>query len=584
MSIRATAVAVALVATILVLPAAAGAQPFQSDNVQLITKLPEAVGAIGARFSPNGNTMYVTSAHGLGIYDVSKPDDPQRLSRLPLPHFENEDVDVGHVAGKDIVVITNDPSFSGVGIVYIIDVTDPTLPSPLAVEPVETLINSVAGTPGSSNGHIANCIQNCKYLWTTGSSEGLTVFDLTDPSAPKYLGAFQMPVPKGGKSPGFTHDVFVDRSGIAWVTGEDGTFGFDTVNMPNPLKPALIYRSDENVTNTGNSGPDLSPGDPSDDSAANAGPLDFLHHNSIRTDIQLAPKAVPPAAPASDSGQAPVPSASPESGATVQPASAAATKRALAKRKAVLKKRNAKRVAACKRIKREAKRSACLRHAKRVAAAERKALTRRRALAQRLALARPRTTFGGLGDVVAVTEEDYLRPGCNGQGSLQTWQITDEKNSDGTVKLKMLDQWTTELNELAEMKGRSNPDGAPTTVNCSAHWFDESDGLIAQGWYDQGIRFMDIRDPRNIKQAGYYVTQGSFWAAYYAPSDPKQQIVYALDTVGGIDVLKFDRDAPAGGATGLHMSKAATEALLARAPKTRPSKTWGYVCSLVQLS
>jgi hypothetical protein len=31
--------------------------------------------------------MYVTSATGLGIYDVSRPEAPQRLSRLPLtPH------------------------------------------------------------------------------------------------------------------------------------------------------------------------------------------------------------------------------------------------------------------------------------------------------------------------------------------------------------------------------------------------------------------------------------------------------------------------------------------------------------------
>jgi hypothetical protein len=29
---------------------------------------------------------YVTSATGLGIYDVSRPEDPQRLRRLPLPH------------------------------------------------------------------------------------------------------------------------------------------------------------------------------------------------------------------------------------------------------------------------------------------------------------------------------------------------------------------------------------------------------------------------------------------------------------------------------------------------------------------
>ena len=53
--------------------------------------------------------MYVTAATGLFVYDVGEPEAPRRLSTIPLPHFENEDVDLGHVAGRDIVVISNDP-------------------------------------------------------------------------------------------------------------------------------------------------------------------------------------------------------------------------------------------------------------------------------------------------------------------------------------------------------------------------------------------------------------------------------------------------------------------------------------------
>ena len=64
--------------------------------------------------------MYVTSATGLQIYDVSHPATPRKLSQLPLPHFENEDVDVG----RDTVVMTNDPSFSNVGMIYVAP-TDP---------------------------------------------------------------------------------------------------------------------------------------------------------------------------------------------------------------------------------------------------------------------------------------------------------------------------------------------------------------------------------------------------------------------------------------------------------------------------
>jgi hypothetical protein len=215
--------------------------------------------------------------------------------------------------------------------------------------------------------------------------------------------------------------------------------------------------------------------------------------------------------------------------------------------------------------------------AQRARAAFRRADARRRAAAPRfVGRAGSRTTLGGLGDVVAVTEEDYTRPGCNGQGSVQTWQIKPgEHNSDGSTKLALLDMWTTELNELSTQTGRS-----PATVMCSAHWFDEDRGLLAQGWYDQGVRFMDVSHPRDIRQVGYWVTSGMFWAAYYAPTDPKREIVYALDIENGIDVLHIDR------------GKAAASMRTVRAPipsawtgagtrKLRASPTWGFACPLL---
>src|SRR4051812_5642000 len=75
-------------------PAAAGTPVVASDNVTLQGRLPEATSAISSRFSPDGKTMYVSSATGLLIYDVTLPDHPILLGALPLPHFENEDVDV----------------------------------------------------------------------------------------------------------------------------------------------------------------------------------------------------------------------------------------------------------------------------------------------------------------------------------------------------------------------------------------------------------------------------------------------------------------------------------------------------------
>jgi hypothetical protein len=517
-----------------VLAPAAHAAPFHSDNVSLVTKLPEAAGAASARFSPDGGTMYVSTWKGLHTYDISRPEDPQRLGFLPLPHFENEDVD----AGDGIVIVSNDPN-EGVGVIYVIDVSDPSMPrvrstfrNGFIVNP-ESLLAPLSEAGEGATGHIANCLQGCKWLWLTGTEQGIEVVDLRDPDHPKFVGTVAMPNGKGQEEPGFTHDVFVDRSGIGWVTGQDGTFGFDAAD---PAHPRLVYRSDENVVNATRGG---GPGTPDENTEANGDPLNFLHHNSIRTGIQLAP---PPTVAAS-SKPTKTTTAKKKKTKTHKPRRPCAKKHGKARKRCLRKHRRAKAKSKSKR-------------------------------------ARPRTTHGGLGDVLAVTEEDYLRPGCNGQGSLQTWQILPgEKNSDGTIKLGLLDMWTTELNELQNAQGRTAADGQlPTTVNCSAHWFDEDRGLLAQGWYDQGVRFLDITNPRDIRQAGYWVTQGTFWAAYYAPTDPSRQIVYALDVTSGIDVLRIDRSASATRSIPV-WQQAAIRAQRANAPA--PSARWGLACPLI---
>ncbi len=426
-----------LVAGLFAAPAQA---QLQSSNVSLLGKLPQSAGAIGARFSPDRDTMYVSSATGLQIYDVSTAATPRHLAQLPLPHFENEDVDVG----RDTVVITNDPSFSGVGAIYLIDVSDPASP----------VLRSVLPTSDQTgNGHIANCIQGCDYLYTTGTAEGLAVYDIRDLDAPAFVKTIPLP------GDGFTHDVHIDAAGLAWVTGEDGTFGYDVTD---PLNPVLQYRSDPSIVNTGG-------GLPGQDGS---GPLDFLHHNMLRTSLVM-----------DEAGQ--------------------------------------------------------------VTNAE----------------------TPGTGNVLVITEEDYAKPTCEGQGSVQTWRMTDQRNADGTIKLELLDMWTTELNELANQTGRS-----PATGNCSAHWFDENEGLVAQGWYDQGVRFLDVTNPRDIKQVGYYATTGTFWAAYFAD----RETVYALDTTSGIDVLHLDR----GNASRTRKMPVTTADLLRGTRTLTPSSRWGFACPL----
>ena len=106
---------------------------------------------------------------------------------------------------------------------------------------------------------------------------------------------------------------------------------------------------------------------------------------------------------------------------------------------------------------------------------------------------------------------------------------------------------------------------APVTVNCSSHWFDAKDGVAAVGWYEQGVRFLDYRTPTDIKQVGYYIpANGSTWAAYWSPTDPKGEIVYTADAYRGVDVLRID----GGGLTGKKV-KAPVPRRVVRQPDAR---------------
>ena len=129
--------------------------------------------------------------------------------------------------------------------------------------------------------------------------------------------------------------------------------------------------------------------------------------------------------------------------------------------------------------------------------------------------------------VVVITEEDYNRPTCDGAGQVETWQIGE----DGV--LRPLDDYVVPV----------DPSKASL---CSAHYFDERSGLLAQGWYEAGTRFLDVSNPSEIRPVGYWVPQKNMtWAVYYPPTDPTGEIVYSLDFARGIDVLRIERAAPA---------------------------------------
>jgi hypothetical protein len=413
---------VALAVTLgLVLPVSAAAgprladeRPLASSNVDPLATLP-VPNPIGARF--RDGFMYVTTTEGLSVYDVTKPELPVPVGTLPLPHFENEDVDLG----RNTLLVSNDPS-EGVGVLYVIDISNPRLPVLRSAMPngfIETGVPGIFGLPEPQEpgiGHTASCIQRCRFAYLAGTARGIQIVDLRDRDNPRKAGKF-VPAITGFA----THDVQVDRRGLAWIAGAEGTAAYD---VSNPLKPRMVMRTDRSIKNSGQLG------FPGPDPVFGIGgegetPIDLIHHNSLR-------------------------------------------------------------------------------YQKRV---------------------------------VGITEEDYSRPTCKGAGSFQTWRITRQRTTSGANKLVLLDMFTTELDNLVQGKG-----WAPITGLCSAHYFDQRNGLVAIGWYEEGTRFLDVRDPAGIRQVGYWVpTKGETWSVLFPPTDPSGEIVYALDFARGIDVLRFDR-------------------------------------------
>lgn len=443
-----------------------GAPPLSSTNVSLVASVPDT-GLTGGRFV--GKYFFATISSpmpfeagpnsGLRIFDTTIPEVPLLVGALPLPHAENEDVDVSE--SRKLVLISTD-SISGGGFVgnYLYVVSWELVNAPLLVGRLQlpSTFADESGNSRSGPGHIANCIADCKrYAWITGAGGGyIFVIDLIDPSSPKIAKILApreiKPKPRlGVYGVGTVHDVNVEPSGLVWMTGSRGAVLLDARN---PLKPkALKWIADHQAR------------------AYNQ----FIFHNSLRLD-----------------------------------------------RKTVL-----------------------------------------------------------------ITEEDWLQPGCGEteiqgvegehiggggqQGGFQTWSVNG-RNGDGAVKF--VDQWLTELDRYTD---GSNP----VTVTCSSHWFTfNKQKIVAVGWYNQGVRFLDVSNPKDIRQVGYFLGPGTMASgAYFHPTD--DSIVYVADYVRGFEVLRISNG---GARAGTVVAPLRAEWLGVKGQPVvsfdpyGPSKDWGYAC------
>src|SRR3954469_21698506 len=78
-----------------------------SSNVHVIGHIPGS--AAGMNFK--GNYAFVSGCGGLTVLDISKADQPPPAGALPLPHFENEDVDLC----GNVLLVVNDRESKDLG-------------------------------------------------------------------------------------------------------------------------------------------------------------------------------------------------------------------------------------------------------------------------------------------------------------------------------------------------------------------------------------------------------------------------------------------------------------------------------------
>ena len=98
---------------------------------------------------------------------------------------------------------------------------------------------------------------------------------------------------------------------------------------------------------------------------------------------------------------------------------------------------------------------------------------------------------GGTGNVVGIVEEDYNRPDL--RGSRQLPDLGHHRPAH--LHRRAQARAARPVRDGARRASSRVAGWAPVTGLCSAHYFDERDGLVAGGWYEEGTRFLDVTRP-----------------------------------------------------------------------------------------
>ena len=141
------------------------------------------------------------------------------------------------------------------------------------------------------------------------------------------------------------------------------------------------------------------------------------------------------------------------------------------------------------------------------------------------------------GELLIGNSESNINRNCTDAGGLSTWSMRD---FDKGVPMTQLDVFRPINGNWAD----GNP--AVNGLGCSGHWFTVDGDMVVASWYEHGVRFFSV-DPvtGKITQKGYFqpvATQAG--AAHWVTAPNGDKYVLAPDYGRGIDILKFTPEAP----------------------------------------
>jgi hypothetical protein len=115
-------------------------------------------------------------------------------------------------------------------------------------------------------------------------------------------------------------------------------------------------------------------------------------------------------------------------------------------------------------------------------------------------------------------------------GAFMTW---DASNWARTKTFTMIDEYRAP-------DTLPNQGGFPVATYCT-HWFTtrpgyRNGGLVAEGWYEHGTRFLTVSPKGKISEAGWFIPAGTTAsAAYWVTKD----LLYVFDYQRGLDILRW---------------------------------------------